>query len=38
MPRLVKGGKWTYGWALVGPEGEIVVPPKASAGAAGWVS
>jgi hypothetical protein len=29
MPRLVKGGKWTYGWALVGLGGEIVVPPEA---------
>jgi hypothetical protein len=29
MPRLVKGGKWTYGWALVGLNGEIVVPPEA---------
>jgi hypothetical protein len=29
MPRLVKGGKWTFGWAVVGPEREIVIPPEA---------
>jgi hypothetical protein len=29
MPRLVKGGKWTFGWAVVGPEWEIVIPPEA---------
>jgi hypothetical protein len=29
MPRLVKGGKWAYGWAVVGPEGEITIPPEA---------
>jgi hypothetical protein len=29
MPRLVKGGKWTYGWVVVGRGGEIVVPPQA---------
>lgn len=29
MPRLVKGGKWTYGWVVVGPGGEITIPPKA---------
>jgi hypothetical protein len=29
MPRLVKGAKWTFGWAVVGPEREIVIPPQA---------
>ena len=29
MPRLVKGAKWTFGWVLVGPEREIVIPPEA---------
>jgi hypothetical protein len=29
MPRLVKGAKWTFGWAVVGPEGEIAIPPQA---------
>jgi bifunctional DNA-binding transcriptional regulator/antitoxin component of YhaV-PrlF toxin-antitoxin module len=29
MPRLVKGGKWVYGWVVVGPEGEIILPPEA---------
>ena len=29
MPRLVKGAKWTYGWVVVGPEREIVIPPEA---------
>ena len=29
MPRLVKGGKWAYGWAIVGPDGSIPIPPHA---------
>jgi len=29
MPRLVKGAKWTYGWVVVGSEGEIIIPPQA---------
>jgi hypothetical protein len=29
MPRLVKGAKWTYGWVVVGPEREIVIPSEA---------
>lgn len=29
MPRLVKGAKWTYGWVIVGPEREVVIPPDA---------
>ncbi|MFZ5916492.1 MAG: hypothetical protein ACOYZ7_06145 [Chloroflexota bacterium] len=29
MPQLVKGGKWVYGWVVVGPEWELTVPPEA---------
>jgi hypothetical protein len=29
MPRLVKGGKWTYGWVVIGLEGKINIPPEA---------
>jgi hypothetical protein len=29
MPRLVKGAKWTYGWVVIGPKGEIAIPPEA---------
>ena len=29
MPRLVKGGKWVYGWVIVGPEGGMTIPPEA---------
>jgi hypothetical protein len=29
MPRLVKGGKWAYSWVVIGPEGEITIPPEA---------
>ena len=29
MPRLVKGAKWTFGWVVVGPEREILIPPEA---------
>jgi hypothetical protein len=29
MPRLVKGGKWVYGWVVVGRRGEITIPPEA---------
>jgi len=29
MPQLVKGGKWVFGWVIVGPEGEIAIPPEA---------
>jgi len=29
MPRLVKGGKWVYGWVVIGSEGEITIPPQA---------
>jgi hypothetical protein len=29
MPRLVKGGKWVYGWVAVGPERLMTIPPQA---------
>jgi hypothetical protein len=29
MPQLVRGGKWVYGWVVVGPSGELVIPPEA---------
>jgi hypothetical protein len=29
MPQLVKGGKWIFGWVLIGPRGEIAIPPEA---------
>ena len=29
MPRLVKGAKWTYGWAIVSTEHTITIPPEA---------
>ena len=29
MPQLVKGGKWAYGWVVVGPSREVAVPPDA---------
>ena len=29
MPRLVKGGKYVFGWSEVYPEGKIVIPPEA---------
>jgi bifunctional DNA-binding transcriptional regulator/antitoxin component of YhaV-PrlF toxin-antitoxin module len=28
MPRLVKGGKWVFGWSKVSVEGKIVIPPE----------
>jgi len=31
MPQLVKGGKWVFGWVVVGPGGEILIPPAAFA-------
>ena len=31
MPRLVKGGKYVYGWSKVGKDGRIVVPNEALA-------
>jgi hypothetical protein len=29
MPQLVKGGKWVFGWVIVGPQGELTIPPEA---------
>jgi hypothetical protein len=29
MPQLVKGGKWVFGWVMVGPKGELAIPPEA---------
>ncbi len=29
MPQLVKGGKWVFGWVLVGPQGAVTIPPEA---------
>jgi hypothetical protein len=29
MPQLVKGGKWVYGWVVVGPKRELHIPPQA---------
>ena len=29
MPQLVKGGKWVFGWVVIGPLGELTIPPEA---------
>jgi hypothetical protein len=29
MPQLVKGGKWVFGWVIVGLQGELTIPPEA---------
>jgi hypothetical protein len=29
MPQLVRGGKWVFGWTVVGPRRGLVVPPAA---------
>lgn len=29
MPQLVKGGKWVFGWVIVGPRRELRIPPAA---------
>ena len=29
MPQLVRGGKWVFGWVIVEPRGERVIPPQA---------
>jgi hypothetical protein len=26
---MTKGGKWVFGWCIVGPSGEIQIPPQA---------
>jgi hypothetical protein len=29
MPQLVKGAKWVFSWVIVGPRGELTIPPEA---------
>jgi hypothetical protein len=29
MPQLAKGGKWVFGWSVVGPGGTLRIPPEA---------
>jgi hypothetical protein len=29
MPQLVKGGKWAFGWVIVGTRRELTIPPEA---------
>lgn len=29
MPQLAKGGKWVFGWSIVGTNGEAPIPPAA---------
>ena len=29
MPQLAKRGKWVFGWVVVGPQSEIIIPPEA---------
>jgi hypothetical protein len=29
MPQLVKGGKWVFGWVIVGGQGQLTIPPEA---------
>jgi hypothetical protein len=29
VPRLTKGGKWVFGWTVIGANGEIPIPPEA---------
>jgi len=29
MPQLARGGKWVFGWVIVGAEGEVPLPPEA---------
>ena len=29
MPRLARGGRWVYGWAIVGPGLVLSIPPEA---------
>ncbi len=29
MPRLVKGGKWVYGWVVISTERKMLIPPEA---------
>jgi hypothetical protein len=29
MPQLSKGGKWAFGWAIVGPDRNVLIPTQA---------
>jgi hypothetical protein len=29
MPQLSKGGKWVFGWAIVGPDKDVMIPGAA---------
>ncbi len=29
MPQLVKGGKWVFGWVVISPKHEVMIPPEA---------
>jgi hypothetical protein len=29
MPQLAKGGKWVFGWVVVGKRRSITIPPDA---------
>jgi len=29
VPRLAKGGKWTFGWVIIGRAREVPIPPEA---------
>ena len=29
MPRLIKGGKWVYGWVAISAERKMPIPPEA---------
>jgi hypothetical protein len=29
MPQLSKGGKWVFGWAIVGPDRNVLIPTQA---------
>lgn len=29
MPQISKGGKWVFGWCVIGASGEMRIPPKA---------
>ena len=29
MPQLIKGGKWVFGWVIIGPQGELTIPREA---------
>jgi hypothetical protein len=31
VPRLVKGGKWAYGWVRISARGRLLLPPDARA-------